>query len=259
LSRTTSTALTALRQQTDTAILMLSGKDSMIAGALAADLGFRIHAAHLYLVPDLLCITVPLEHAAEQIGAASFTTYPTHYLGRIRHHGVLCDPDPMYPADLTLPQVEDALRAKLGAEWIVAGRRLAEVNDFSYSKTLREHQGRCEGVRRVEAIWDWHKADVAAAFAPDGVCARRGIPRPAPIGPSDKNGRGVGRGLNLFGRHLLWLWRACRGEVPGMPPCPHSPTCWQRLCVAFPFAPAAVMRCLDHGPQVESIKHYLGR
>lgn len=251
-----SPTLAALRGETGRVILALSGKDSMIAGCLAADLGFQIEAVHLYLVPDLLCIEEPLIDAAAKMGAR-YSTYPTHYLGRILHYGVLCDPMPEAPGDLTLPDVEDALRRRLGAEWVVAGRRLGEVNEFHHAAQMRRCRGRFEGVRRIEAIWDWSKAEVNGAFLPGGVCHDRDIPRPSPIGPSDKNGRGVGRGLNLFGRHLLWLWHVSQGRQLDMPRCAHRPNCWQRLCRQFPFAPAAVARYLHHGPEVESLKHHL--
>lgn len=230
----------------------------MIAGALAADLGFRLHAVHLYLVPNLLCIEQPLIEAAKKLGA-TYSSWPTHYLGRIKHYGVLCDADEEYPADLTEEQNESALRQNLGIDWIITGRRVSDYHQPGIVQTMRRLRGRYNDRRLCHGIWDWNLQDVKAAFDTNGVCRRRDISRPVPVGPSDAQGRGVGRGLNLFGRHLLWLWQACRGEIPGQPACRHTPTCWQRLCVSFPFAPGSVLRYLTHGPQVENLQHYRER
>jgi len=225
---------------------MLSGKDSMIVLALAANLGFKLHALHMYNAPDLACIEEPLQEAAARCGAEYFTL-PTFQLGRVLHHGVLCDADPEAPANLGLHDIEEAARRRTGCEWIAAGRRVSDFGLPWQAQHMRKCQGVFRDLRRIEAVWDWQKADVLAAYEPGGVCHRRGIPFPVPVGPPNARG-GQGRGLNLFGRHLRWL----RDR-----PCPHTPSCWQRLCWQFPFAPAAVARLEHYGPQVEQIRTYL--
>ena len=228
-------AIEALLGRTDNAALLLSGKDSIVAGIACKNAGVRIvGAAYMYLVPGLMCITDPLRAVASALGCP-FYEVPHYDLARMTRWGVLGYPAAWCAETLTYDAVRNYVRKLTGAEWLVEGVRNQEVRQKYHRDRVERTQGLGGSNHVCQAIYNAPLEWVRAQFRPGGIAHALGIPQPEPIGGvTNKRWQS---GMCLEGQHLKWLSDRCQ----------HMPRCFDRLRRAFPFAQAAIERKRHYG------------
>ena len=166
-------AIEALLGRTDSAALLLSGKDSIVAGIACKNAGVRIvGAAYMYLVPGLKCITDPLRAVADAIGCP-FYEVPHYDLARMTRWGVLGYPAPWCAKTLSYDAVRNYVRKLTGVEWIVEGVRNQEVRQ-KYHRDRVERTNGLGGNQVCQAIYNARLEWVREQFRPGGIAKRSG-------------------------------------------------------------------------------------
>ena len=222
-------AVAALRAQTDRAALLLSGKDSIVAGIACKLAGIRIDVcAYMSLAPGILCLTEPLKTVADKLGAR-FVEIPHYEAARMRRWGVLGYPDPTCAESFSYEQVRDYLRKISGCQWIIEGLRTGEVRQKFHRERIEKRNGLGDN-RVCQAVYNQPLEWIRAQFRPGGMAHALGIEIPEAVGGvTNKRHQS---GFALTGQHVAWLRDKCK----------HSPPCLSVLEKHFPFARAAILR-----------------
>jgi 3'-phosphoadenosine 5'-phosphosulfate sulfotransferase (PAPS reductase)/FAD synthetase len=174
-------------------LLGLSGKDSFVTLAIAAEHFKRIECFHLYTVRGLRCLEIPLQVVCARFGA-KLHYVPSPNLARLMKHGVLRTHISKLTRrpEMKREDCERLIRRRTGIEWIAYGERLSD--SFARRLFWRKINGIYEKGKRAALIVDWLDANVYAYMR------AMKIPTPCTFGSSTKS-----TGFGLSRETLRWL------------------------------------------------------
>jgi 3'-phosphoadenosine 5'-phosphosulfate sulfotransferase (PAPS reductase)/FAD synthetase len=173
--------------------LGLSGKDSFVTLAIAAEHFKRIECFHLYTVRGMRCLELPLEVVCAKYGA-KLHFLPSPNLARLMKHGVFRThlTKLQNRAEMKRADCERLIRKRTGIEWIAYGERLAD--SFARRLFWRKIDGIYEKGQRCALIHDWLDAHVYAFMR------TAKLPSPCAFGSTTRSS-----GFGLSRETLLWL------------------------------------------------------
>jgi sulfate adenylyltransferase subunit 2 len=209
---------TAAQAHPAVVVLFSGGKDSLAVLDLCARVFPRVEAAFMYLVPGLRFLEDHIDHACVRLGV-KLHKVPHWDTARLMRHAVLrwhnAAPEALPTRNLRLPDVERALRAKTGIQWIASGWRACD--GMQRRLILRQWTPVAQRWWRLFPVANWRDRDVLAYLR-----ARKwGVPHQVSKGKARAHNSGFG----LDAPGLSWLYRVHPGD-------------YARVVEVFPFADA---------------------
>lgn len=197
-------------------LLGLSGKDSFVTLAIAAEHFERIECFHLYTVRGMRCLEAPLEQVCTRF-KTKLHFIPSPTLARLMKHGVLRTHINKLTtrAEMKRADCERLIRKRTGVEWIAYGERLSD--SFARRLFWRKLDGVYTDGHRCTLIHDWLDANVY------GFMRTMKLPTPCRFGSQTTSS-----GFALTRDVLAWLQQ-------------HHPADYEAVLRVFPAAGAQLL------------------
>ena len=204
-------ALGKVREQTDSILVGVSGKDSMVVLDLCCQVFPRVEAYTMRLL-DIRMATYDAEVAARRHKVKLHIVPHWEAMAAVKNAILRWHRDDVTAMpNVKLRDVENGVRQASGIEWIATGERMVDssIRRFRFKKT----QGVLEDSKHVAPIYEWLDRDVV------GYLRVKRIPLPERWGTKNL---AMGSGFGLNEACILYLKE-------------HYPKDYERVREAFPF------------------------